>query len=424
MTAAIQRYWSYYAFNNFRRGRDEGSFINGFFGRMNRLMDYLVYPWQFYYFYDAYPVDVRDDLLNASLTGLNFINEVIGTPEPGEYCEYISEIGTDLNGEEGGACREDNECAEGNVCRSRQCVVKPNVYLPAFYFSQAYQNACRKVDVPLGDGREQFFEYSEDYIFRFNYIGSYFEKSNLLSALFFDRTRFFQILDWSDDRRFTIGYYRVFREEIVKMVRDLVLGTLVNSSVSNDQIDFLTDSIHARVVDDEGNLLDLQPLVSPETFTSATRAEPSEFTQLYTPVPYNLATSAALLGAIYNTTSYDQEIDLIEYLTVSELGSGDARVVEDREQAIFVNPITGQAYVATQTWDGKSIAFEFLQRLSVFVENDWKPALAQFEANPDDRDAAEFFDRLDRQMNEFIEMIDYLREMRRMMDFAQGGGWR
>ena len=164
--------------------------------------------------------------------------------------------------------------------------------------------------------------------------------------------------------------------------------------------------------------------MSPETFTSATRAEPSEFTQLYTPVPYNLATSAALLGAIYNTTSYDQEIDLIEYLTVSELGSGDARVVEDREQAIFVNPITGQAYVATQTWDGKSIAFEFLQRLSVFVENDWKPALAQFEANPDDRDAAEFFDRLDRQMNEFIEMIDYLREMRRMMDFAQGGGWR
>ena len=178
----------------------------------------------------------EDDLLNASLTGLNFINEVIGTPEPGEYCEYISEIGTDLNGEEGGACREDNECAEGNVCRSRN-VVKPNVYLPAFYFSQAYQNACRKVDVPLGDGRERFFEYSEDYIFRFNYIGSYFEKSNLLSALFFDRTRFFQILDWSDDRRFTIGYYRVFREEIVKMVRDLVLGTLVNSSVSNDQID-------------------------------------------------------------------------------------------------------------------------------------------------------------------------------------------
>jgi hypothetical protein len=423
VNAAIQRYWSYYAFNNFRRGRDESSFINGFFGRMSRLMDYLTYPWQFYYFYDAYPVDVRDDLLQASLTGLNFINEVVGTPEPGEYCEYISQVGTDANGEEGGSCTENTDCAQDSVCRSRQCVVKPDVFLPAFYFSQAYQNSCRKVDVKLGDGREQYFVYSEDYLFKFDYIGSYFEKSNLLQALFYDSTRFFRIDDESDTRRFSVGYYRVFREEIVKMVRDLVLGTLVNSSITNDQIDFLTDTIHARIVDADGNLV-AQPLVSPDTFTTDQRAVPSDFTQLFTPVPYNLATQAALLGAVYNTTSYDQEMDLIEYLTVSELGSGDDRITDGREQVVFINPITGQGYVATQTWDNRSIGFEFLQRLNVFVENDWRPALAQLEATPDDRDAIEFFDRLDRQMNEFIEMVDYLREMRSMMDFAQGGGWR
>lgn len=423
VTAAIQRYWSYYAFNNFRRGRDQGSFINGFFGRMSRLMDYLTYPWQFYYFYDAYPVDVRDDLLNASLMGLNFINEVVGTPEPGEYCEYIAQLGTDENGEEGGSCQDNGNCAEGSVCRSRQCVQQPDVFLPAYYFSQAYQNACRKVDVKLGDGREQYFSYSEDYLYKIDYIGSYFEKSNLLSALFFDSTRFYRVTDESDTRRFSVGYYRVFREEIVKMIRDLVLGTLVNSSISNDQIDFLSDTIHARVVDSEGNLL-AQPLVNPDTFTTTERAQPSKFTQLYTPVPYNLATQAALLGAVYNTTSYDQELDLIEYLAVSELGSGDERVTDGREQVLFVNPITGQGYVATQTWDNRSIGFEFLERLNVFVENDWRPALAQLEATPNSQDAIELFDRLDRQMNEFIEMVDYLREMRSMMDFAQGGGWR
>ena len=207
------------------------------------------------------------------------------------------------------------------------------------------------------------------------------------------------------------------------MVRDLVLGTLVNGSITNDSIDFLTDSIHARIVQPDGTLV-AQPMIDPARFGSSDRATAAPAPQLYTPVPYNLATRAAQLGAIYNTTQYDQELDLIEYLTVSELGSGDDRVTDGREQAIFVNPNTGQGYVATQTWDGRSISYEFLERLNVFVEADWKPALEAYQANPSDEDAMFFFDRLDRQMNEFIEMVDLLREMRSMMDFAQGGGWR
>ena len=198
---------------------------------------------------------------------------------------------------------------------------------------------------------------------------------------------------------------------------------LVNGSINNESVDFLTDSIHARVVNPDGSL-SAQPLVDPYRFETSERATPIDRAQLYTPVPFNLATRAVDLAMIYNTTSYDQELDLIEYLIVTELGSGDDRVTDGRDQVVFVNPITGQGYVATQTWDGKSISFELLTRLNAFVENDWLTAKADFEANPNNDDARDYFQRVDRQMNEFIEMVDNLRSMRSLMDFGQGGGWR
>ena len=94
-----------------------------------------------------------------------------------------------------------------------------------------------------------------------------------------------------------------------------------------------------------------------------------------------------------------------------------------KSKFFFVNPITGQTYSASQTWDGKSIAFEFLSRLNTFVDNDWRPAKEAYQLVPNANNTDEF-ERIDRQMNEFIEMVDYLREMRRMVDFAQGGGLR
>ena len=54
--------------------------------------------------------------------------------------------------------------------------------------------------------------------------------------------------------------------------------------------------------------------------------------------------------------------------------------------------------------------------MNTFVENDWRPAKSAYELVPNANNTDEF-ERIDRQMNEFIEMVDYLREMRRMVDF-------
>ena len=152
--AAIQSYWNYYIFNSFRRGRNERSFISGYQSRQYRAMDYLMYPWQFYYFYDAYPVDLSEDLFRASMLGLNFINQVLGTPEPGDYCQYTE-----------------------------------NLYLPADLFNRQTQQNCNSVNVGLGAGRELYFRFSDDHVFRWNYIGTFFDKQTMM-VLFLNFTSF------------------------------------------------------------------------------------------------------------------------------------------------------------------------------------------------------------------------------------------
>ena len=51
---AIQNYWNYYVFNNYRQGRSERTFLNGYFGREARLGNYISYPFRYYYFYQNY----------------------------------------------------------------------------------------------------------------------------------------------------------------------------------------------------------------------------------------------------------------------------------------------------------------------------------------------------------------------------------
>ena len=83
---AIQNYWNYHLFSQYRRGRSQNSFINGYFGRQSRLGFYLSYPFRYYYFYQNYDLNLRSDLFSAAVKSLNFINQVLGTPQPGPHC--------------------------------------------------------------------------------------------------------------------------------------------------------------------------------------------------------------------------------------------------------------------------------------------------------------------------------------------------
>ncbi len=381
--AAIQRYWNYYAFNSYRRKRNENSFINGFFGRQDRLREYLSYPWKYYYFYDAYPVALRDDLLRASVLGLNFINQVLGTPEPGQYCQYSA-----------------------------------GLYLPAWYFNRSTQLQCNIVEVPIGEARDPYLGFSDEHVYRIDYIGVFYDKVNLLIELFDNRTRFFRLVDDTDDRQYSIGYYRAFQDELIKLTRDLVFGAVINFTLADGDYVFLEDTVFNRLVTDDG--FAAQPLVDPARVAAgeplAARPEPKLFTQ----IPFNVATQALTAGTILNTSTWDQQLDLVEYLTVVEVGSGDDRVFgPDVDVVTFTHPMTGQQYRAAQTADGRSIAYELLAFASAYVESDWDPARRAHEADPDIPEYREDYDIKNRQLQDIFEMIDFLRQLRSWADWGQ-----
>jgi hypothetical protein len=412
--AAIQRYWNYYIFNNFRRGRDEFGFIGSFFGRQNRVIDYLIFPWQFYSFYDAYDVSLRDDLLKASMLGVNFVNQVIGTPEPGLYCQ-----GT------------------------------PSLFLPAQMFSRSAQTNCKEsntgINLGLGEGRDLYLQFSNDHDFKYEYMGSFFDKRTLLQALFINGTRFFKVLDYSDERRFSINFYRTFREEMLKVMRDVVMGALLNFSVLNNQYQFIQDSIYGHVIETTDNpeggprlVTGMKPqlLVSPSRFDTDQRGVPDSRSQVYTPIPYNLALQVLMYASWTNSGRYDQQTDFLEYITVVEEGSGDFRDISDDPAAFncpegiavgaggdtnpcvvrFTHPMTGQTYRSVQTYDGKSISFELIKLANQYVESEWLPRKLAYEADPSDDNAAYWHEQTDRQLQEFVEMMDYMREMRSEFD--------
>ena len=47
---------------------------------------------------------------------------------------------------------------------------------------------------------------------------------------------------------------------------------------------------------------------------------------------------------------------------------------------------------------------------------EWEPAREAFEADPDNEDFARVFENIDRQLQDFAEMMDYLRELRSVAD--------
>jgi FMN phosphatase YigB (HAD superfamily) len=51
-----------------------------------------------------------------------------------------------------------------------------------------------------------------------------------------------------------------------------------------------------------------------------------------------------------------------------------------------------------------------------YVSSEWQPAREAYEADPSNENFERVYERIDRQLQEFVEMMDYLRELRSMID--------
>lgn len=363
---SINRYWSYYFFNNFRRGRMEGPFINGFFSRQSGLLDDLTYAVR-YYVYGNQGSAIGRDYLAAALEALNFINKVMGTPTPGRHC-LDTERGVFLP-DEGQACEQ-------------------------------------SVDVPEGLGRDQFVKYDDQYIYNVDYIGTFFDKSNFLIFLLDDSTNFFNVTDFGDSRRFSINYYRLFRPELVRMARDMLFSYLGIGD----------NSTFGLTVDREGHVAEPK-LVDPATwgFDTGDEADPAGPTTLRVDAPVAPALMWRVLGlsSIFNSSSFDGETDFRDYIMLFEEGSGEARALpEGTETVTYEDPVTHVTYVAPQVYDGESISaalLNYFNERKALVEADE----AALEADPENAELQTRVEQSKAQFGHFSDLLNEFRAFRR-----------
>lgn len=396
--SAFNRFWTYYFFDNYRRGRGEIAFQNGFFGRISRVMEYLVYPWQHYVFYDQYDLDVRDDLLSASMMGLNFLNEVLAAPTPGYYCRYLAE----------------------------------NFYVPRGYLARPSDELC-DLYIPQGVGRSMYLQFSNDYLYKINSFGAYYDKLFLMQTLVMNFTSFFKVVDGSDRRRFNINFYRGFKREIVNLVRNLIFSALpayYRSGASNvpEMSTYRASNFHYRL-DDEGTprpvpMIDtseaLKPLIGPDALPESLEEIREGAPRIFAPVPYNMMRQGTMLASIFNSSTDDEETDMIDYLTIEEVGSSDERTYDDEIEVIrFTDPYTGTIYAAAQTYDGFSIGVEILREAKAYHEGPWQRAYDQREEFPGESAYEEQFANREFILQQYIELMNDLREMRMFVDMSR-----
>ena len=309
--------------------------------------------------------------------GLNFINQVLGTPEPGQHCLDES----------------------------------TNIYRSVHSISDEALDDCQMIDVPNGIGRTHNLVYSDDYYWpTIDYIGSFYAKIGILYYLSDTSASFFRVANTADQRFFSIGYYRVFKKELLTLLRSMMFSWLGVEEGESYQPYAMAESVMPRA------------LVAPEAFGQA----PSDMVgtpQVKAPMGYNTVFQALLLSTVFNTSSYDSVLDFDEYLTISESGSGDDRTYPDEwAVATFVHPQTGVTYRAAQTSDDLSLGHALLTQASLFVANEWQPAFDALETAIADERSMDIealrtnLARLDLNLGKFTDIIGDLRYLRGRVD--------
>jgi hypothetical protein len=98
--------------------------------------------------------------------------------------------------------------------------------------------------------------------------------------------------------------------------------------------------------------------------------------------------TSLLLNTVFNTSTYDGRPDFADYILVAEQGTGEDRELAEGQEVIsFTYPHTGAKYRASQTLDGLSISYEVLRRANLMVSEEWEPAKAELESDPEDPQA-------------------------------------
>ncbi len=422
----VSYYRNYYFFNNFRRERfDDYGFYNGFVTRLyERTFDRLTTIFKYFFFYraivgqalidptEAQGIEFGRDFARAAMEGLNLIAEVLQTPDWGKFCRGTAET------------ERYDECDEGEFC-------------PWSKFEDCDALGLDQVDIPFGVGREPYFQFSDDLMFKYDVIGSVFEKTLAIMALTDTMSVFYGMDFGSNFGTFEINPYRLFTEEMIDLFTGLITG-------ENEYFSGVIEGGDPETGDYEGAYYRPRLFIDPgqrypEGFFPQEALEGKPLVDSASNL--TVAFYAALFGIGMMSSPYDGSKNFSDYTRIVLAGSGDdyldgvpAELLPEDQICTFTDPQTLFTYRAVQTPDGRSIGCALMARsqeildgyeLNGRIEGGWLAAQERYEAarvaweaNPNNTgaykryaDAKAEFDRIDQRLDRWIDRITMLREI-------------
>jgi hypothetical protein len=326
---AVERYWSYYWFNNFKRDRvffDEWDYMDGLYWRYFAFVQNTYQHWVFDQWFtadtwewlrqdperwgieDAPWAEAGDAGLSgsaAAMRGLRFLQEVLAIPEPGAYL-YDDYEGYYWSFEPGAlplcpegtlAIEADEWCADANVSLG-----------PGRYFLTVY-------DVDSG---YYFYE-------RIKWIGTFYDKLLALETLTSPDTYFLGVDTSQSVDQWAISMYLSFPDEIQRTF----------AGIAADRFD-----LFAGVFDDGGGYVPPDPFAKGKAAETLASQPPVDPQTSFTLQLYALWYGMAWLNANFDNTFNDTA-------KIWLAGSGEALTpAEGAEVVTFSDPWNGRVYQA------------------------------------------------------------------------------
>ncbi|HXI55900.1 MAG TPA: zinc-dependent metalloprotease [Polyangia bacterium] len=308
----IDQFKNYYLFNAFKRGRINWS-LDGYMNRLSdRYFSRFTEAFQFYYYLQGAPslqgTDLINDLAKASVDSLNTLGEILQTPEPGMHCATQSSPNILVLPQSRGA----NSCITGQPT----------------------------MNIDLPNGKPYYIDFSGDYYYRITRAGSLYEKLQALVALTTTEARFFRVDSFADQNRFSINYYRIFKDQML----NLFSGVIRNDPSVYGAYAAAGQFTNTPVVDVDilGKVTyDMPPYMKPDA------------KRIATPVNKTIRYFALGLALSQLDSTWDSTLDISNYLAVTQKGAVDDTVFSVPVHE-FTHPESGVTYRAPQ-FDNKTV---------------------------------------------------------------------
>ena len=383
---AAEMYEFYYPFQAFRGQRLWDYYSDGVNGYLGRLYDRTYQPmltaFRYFYYYRRSTASIWPlirDWSAASYKGMNFFGRVLQTPEPGRYC------------------------------------LQGDMYVPE---GEAAAGACDASSFQLGLGDARYYDtaWTDEFDFRPQNVGHVFDKMLAIQAM--TTSNAFFLRDFSNffsRGAFSIGYYRVFQPEMLKLYGGLLTGD---------------NTAYAPQVHINGKpTLVYQPLVQfdgEDYGPAGVKIKPTD--------SYILRYYAMFFGMANLTSNVDFTLDFAERSRITLVGSSNDPVLDpSTTQVVFTDPLTHYQYRASAP-DGAelSIGYRMLKEAADFVndgtnadpEGAWAVAKRELEEAEAGGDADEIaaaqiaFSQMNRKLNEKVQLIDAVRQLADVLEYG------